>query len=589
LERNSIPTGDIRQQLEKILRSGPFAKSERMSRFLRFTVEQTLSGHSADLKEYLIGVEVFDRKPDYDSRVDPIVRVEARRLRSKLRKYYESEGRDDDLRIDFPTGSYVPQFSSAHKTESTPVTPVNENKTIAVLPFVELSPQPDHEYFADGLTMELIHALTKVEDLCVVAWNSMARWKDRPHDLKEIGGQLKADVVLEGSVRRSGDQVRIMAQLIDAPSGIYLWSETYSRQMRDILAIQEEIAHAIVDVLKLRLTPARTPAVIRQPDTEAYHLYLKGRYHWNKRTFEGLTTSVGLFEEAIAKDAQCAAAYAGLADAWSLMVEFGFLRTDEGMPRAKAAALRALELDNTLAEAHVSLAFILSVWDWQWRDAETHYLRALDLNPSYAGARHWYSIDFLALVGRLDEAEEQLHIGGRLDPLSFLYEESKGYLMMMRRDYEGAVRQYCRLQALAPEFHRAYTTMGRAYSFLGRYDDAINQLQKGLALAGEMPSIFAALGHIHGMAGRRAEALAMMERLIEMQARRSVSPTCFALVHLGLGEREAALDQLELACSKRQLPITVINVHPVYDPLRNEPRFQALIERVGFAQAAKAR
>jgi serine/threonine-protein kinase len=417
----------------------------------------------------------------------------------------------------------------------------------------------------------------------------MARWKDRPHDLKEIGGQLKADVVLEGNVRRSGDQVRIMAQLVDAKSGFYLWSETYSRQMRDILAIQEEIAQSIVAVLKLRLTPARAAVVIRQPDTEAYHLYLKGRYHWNKRTFEGLNTSAGLFEEAIAKDANCAPAFAGLADAFSLMVEFGFLRTDEGMPRAKAAALRALELDNTLAEAHVSLAYILSIWDWQWRDAEIHYLRALELNPSYAGARHWYAIDFLALLGRLDEADEQMQIASRLDPLSFLHEESAGYLMMMKRDYEGAVRQYCRLQALAPEFHRAYTTLGRAYAFLGRYDDAIAQLHRGLELAGELPSIFAALGQIYGMAGRRRDAEAMMQRLIDIQPRRSVSPTCFAIVHLGLGEHDAALTQLELACERRQLPITVINVHPLYDPLRNEPRFQAIIERVGFAAAAKAR
>jgi tetratricopeptide (TPR) repeat protein len=270
------------------------------------------------------------------------------------------------------------------------------------------------------------------------------------------------------------------------------------------------------------------------------------------------------------------------------MVEFGFLRTDEGMPRAKTAAQRAIELDPAIAEAHVSLAYIKSIYDWEWREAEALYRHALQLNPSYAAARHWYAIDFLALVGRLDEADQQMRIAGRLDPLSYLYEEATGYLLLMRREYEAAARQYCRLQALAPEFHRAYTALGRVYGFLGRYDDAIVQLRRGLELVGELPSIFGALGHIYGLAGRHAEAKAMMERLIELQPRRSVSPTCFALVHLGLGEREAALDQLERACSLRQLPITVINVHPVYDPLRSEPRFQALIERVGFAAAAKA-
>ena len=254
----------VRRQLDKILASEPFVRSARISRFLRFTVEQTLAGHGEELKEYLLGVEVFDRKESYDSRVDPIVRVEARRLRAKLRQYYETTGQADAVVIDFPTGSYVPSFRPRAEAPPAPPAPQAPN-TIAVLPFANLSPEPDYEYFSDGLTAELIHGLTKVECLRVVAWQSAAQLRGRDLDIHAIRERLKAGTVLTGSVRRAGEQLRVTAQLIDTATGVYLWSETYDRALRDLFTIQEEISWAIIGTLKIRLAGA--PAIAAAPPT----------------------------------------------------------------------------------------------------------------------------------------------------------------------------------------------------------------------------------------------------------------------------------------------------------------------------------
>jgi len=265
-------------QLEKILASEPFAHSGRISRFLRFVVEHTLAGRGGELKEYLIGVEVFDKAASYDPRIDPIVRVEARRLRAKLKRYYETAGRDDGVRIEFPKGGYVPLFQTrAPAPEGGETGP-----TIAVLPFVNRSADPQDEYFSDGLTDELIHALTKVEGLRVVARGSAFQFKGKPYDVRQVGEQLQVGVVLEGSVRRSGNRLRITAQLVNVADGLYLRSETYEREMKDIFAVQDEIAGAIAQTLRVRMgrrAPRRTG-----DNLQAYHLYLKGRHQVNRRT-----------------------------------------------------------------------------------------------------------------------------------------------------------------------------------------------------------------------------------------------------------------------------------------------------------------
>jgi len=370
---------EICAHLDRILASPIFIRSARLCRFLRFSVEQALAGNSGRLKEQIIGVEVFDRKPDYDPRIDPIVRVEARRLRSKLRAYYMSPGRGDSIVIGLPKGAYLPFFklrsaaapgypgrASRTAVAGSTALGASARKSIVVLPFTNLMEGGGDDYFSDGLTEELIHLLTRVSSLRVVAWDSASQLRGRERDLSGIRQQLRVDTVLRGSVRRTAERVRVTAQLIDSESGDYLWSETYDRRLENVFAIQEEMAQAIVQALQLKLTGLRQPEVPRRaPVLACYNLCLQGRFHANKRTEDGLRKSVERFEEAILADESCAEAYAGLADAYSLLADYGLLNLAEAVPKARAAAERALELDPQSAEANVSLAFVRSLFEWR--------------------------------------------------------------------------------------------------------------------------------------------------------------------------------------------------------------------------------
>ncbi|HUI76570.1 MAG TPA: hypothetical protein VLY24_01610 [Bryobacteraceae bacterium] len=551
-----------------------------MGRFLRFAVEQTLEGKGDELKEYLIGVEVFDRKGSYDPRVDPIVRVEARRLRSKLKAYYEGDGRDDPVIFEFNTGSYAPSIQ-----ERNPAGPVAEPgvSTVAVLPFSNLSGSADHDYFSDGLTEELIHALTKLSGMRVVAWDSAARMRGVEQDLMEVRRQLHVGAVLTGSVRIAGTSLRVRAQLIDTQTGFYLWSETFDRQMQDVFAIQEQIARAIVRTLRVQMACGAGPLVSKSASVTAYDYYLKGRYHWHRRAAEDLKRSLQYFEAAIEADPSSALAYAGVADAITLLVEYGQVHPAEGIPRVKVAALRAIELDQNLAEAYPALALIRSLHDWEWEEAESLYRKAIALNPGYATAHQWLGIDCLGLLGRLEEAALENEIALQMDPLSSITYEGRAYLSMLRRDYAEAIRQCREIQEFDPSFYKAYTSMGRALSLAGNYPEALAMLEKGRSLAGDVPSVLAAMGHVFALSGDRASAEGVLAKLTARAAEVHTPSTSFAIVHMGLGENDRALDWLERACEQHELPICTIKTHPVYDPLRTSPRFQAILRRLRMA------
>ena len=576
----------IEEHLQRILVSKAFATSARMSRFLRFAVERVLRGESEQLKEYVLGVEVFDRRPSYDPRVDPIVRVEARRLRSKLASYYDSEGRGDELIIEFPKGTYAPVFRERAPAAAEPAAPVIQPHagSIAVLPFSNLSAEPDTEYFSDGLTEELIHGLTKVDGLMVVAWSSAARLKGQAYDVREIGRQLGVSTVLVGSVRGACDRLRVTVQLVDTANGRYLWSETYDRQIEDLFAIQEEMSGAIVKALQLKLA---TPAIARGAyNLEAYNLYLKGRFQWNKRTAEGLKRGVQHFEQAIAVDPEFALGYAGLSDAYTLLADYGMVSPGEIMPAAKSAARRALEIDPTLAEAHASLGLIRSIYDWEWAEAEQHYRRAMAFNPGYGTTHHWFAVDYLAMLGRWEEAFREIEVALQLDPLTPIIREGKGFLLMLVKRYDEAIEEYRQMLDLDAFFYKAFTAMGRAYAQKGMYEEAIAMLQKGRSLSGDIPNILGALGQTYAMASRPTDARRLLDELSELAKRRYVSSTCFALIHLGLGEKEKSLDWLETAARGHEMALSALKVHPAYDPLRAEPRFQALLRKIGLAPAA---
>src|SRR5262249_15862896 len=328
----------IRAQVRKIIASRAMARSERLARVLDFTVSETLEGHADQLKEFVIGVEVFDRRQDYDPRLDPIVRVEARRLRMKLKKYYETEGIHDALRIEYPKGSYAPAIRFEHVDHS--AKPASETRrAIAVLPFSHAGTTEECEYFTDALTEHLIQPLTKADRLRLGVLNSSLKLKGTPRDYARIGEQLQVDVVLEGSVRPAGPgAMRVAVQLVSVRDGSYLWTEAYERLIQEVFSVRNEIAWAIARTLRVKLSPPRA----QTESIEAYHFYLKGRYHWNKRTDEAVALGAGYLERAIGADPNYALAYAGLADCHIVLAKFGATAPREAMPKARAAARKAL-------------------------------------------------------------------------------------------------------------------------------------------------------------------------------------------------------------------------------------------------------
>lgn len=570
----------IERQTAKTAASQAFTRSPRLARFLRFAVEKTLAGKEDQLKEYVIGVEVFDRRRDYDPRIDPIVRVEARRLRSKLKRYYESEGREDEIAIEFPTGGYVPRF----RARDAPAPAEAAIEAVAVLPFANLSSDAENEYFSDGLTQELIGALTRIEGLRVVAWTSAFQFKDKRPDLRSIGRQLDVRTILEGSVRRSGDVLRVGVHLINAADGQYLWSETYERKIQDVFAIQDEISRAIVTTLKVRLAKkAQRPLV--KPGTrsiEAYNFYLRGRYCWNKRVEAGLVQSIEYFEQAIAADPDYAQPYAGLADTYSVLGQYGVQPARNMMGKARVHAQRALEIDPALAEAHASLGLISAIYEWDWPGAGNALRRAIQLNPGYATAHHWYAFDCLAPQGRLDEALIEIERAQRLDPLSLIIAASVGDILVMQRRYDEALAQFRRAIELDPSFPKSYHGAGRAYVEKRMYAEAIEMFAKARDLTAGFPIPLALMAHAFAASGKRAEARVLLDKFRIMAQQTYVCPFVLARIHIGLGDFDEVFTLLEQSFEQRDARLIHLKVSPVFDPLRPDPRYHSLLQRLGL-------
>ena len=582
MQPSQVSAEAVRAQLRKILSSRIFARSERLARFLSFTVEQTLVGRGEELKEFVIGVEVFDKNEKYDTRMDPIVRVEARRLRDKLRKYYESEGLQDPLLIEFPTGSYAPLVQTRDALATAAASPVAES-AIAVLPFANLSSEQENEYFSDGLTEELINALTKVEGLRVVAWSSTFQLKGKTPDIRRIAEQLRVRAVLEGSVRRTAERLRITAQLVDTASGQYLWSETYERPIRDIFAIQDEISSSIVGALRIKLTwPAGRSLVTRYTENlQAYHLYLRGRFYWNKRREEDFYKALGFFEQAIACDGNYAPAYAGMADTYIMLGEYGTVPALSIMNKARTTACKALDIDSKLAEAHVSLGTVAGLYEWNWADAERHFRRALELNPSYPTAHHWYGYDYLAPMARIPEAIAELERAHHLDPLSLIIATSVGTLYDFAREHERARECYDRVIEMEPRFVRAHLSAGRSFLHQGQCPEAVAMFERARELMPSSPVPLALLAHAYNVSGARAEADRLRHALERCSRTCHVPSYLLARAHLAF-DHDQAFAFLERAMEERDPRLPHLGVSPIWDCLRDDPRFSTLLERLGL-------
>jgi serine/threonine-protein kinase len=583
VQPSQLSADSVRKQLRKILSNRPFARSDRLARFLTFTVEQTLEGRGEELKEFVIGVEVFDKNEKYDPRMDPIVRVEARRLREKLRKYYETDGLEDPILIEFPTGSYAPLVQMREASSASgPTKPAVEN-AIAVLPFVNLSSEQENEYFSDGLTEELINALTKVEGLRVVAWSSAFQLKGKTRDIRRIAEQLRVRTVLEGSVRRTAERLRITAQLVDAATGQYLWSETYERPVRDIFAIEDEISSSIVGALRIKLTgPAGRSLITRYTENlQAYHLYLKGRFYWNKRKEEDFYKALGFFEQAIEIDRNYAPAYAGMADTYIMLGEYGSVPALSIMRKARMTACRALEIDTRLAEAHVSLGTVSALYEWNWAEAEQHFRRAFELNPSYPTAHHWYGYDYLTPLGRLPEALAELERAHHLDPLSLIIATSVGTVYDMMRQHERAREYYDKVLEMEPRFVRAHLSAGRSFLHQNLCAEAIAMFEKARELMPSSPVPLALLAHAYNVSGARAEA-DRLRQAVERCCRTCCVPSyLLARAHLSF-DHDRAFEFLQKALEERDPRLPHLGVSPIWDCLRDDPRFAALLDRMGL-------
>lgn len=458
-----------------------------------------------------------------------------------------------------------------------------EKVLLAVLPFKNLSADPEQEFFSDGLTEEMIAHLGMIspQKLGVIAGTSVMKYRKTDKDVAEIGQELRVDYVLEGSVRRAGERVRISAGLNQVSDQTRLWAKTYDHLLTDIFAVQTEVAKRIADSLKVELLPSQNPRSAG-PSPEAYELYLKGRYFWNKRTQEYLNKSIGYFNQAINLDPGYAQAYAGLADCYAMLGWNSMLAPGSALPMAKAAAVKALELSDTLAEAHTSLAFCKMFHDWDWAGAEREFNYAFELNPSYPVARPWYAFELSAL-GRHAEASAEVRRALQLDPFSLAIGASAGLVLSLAGHHDEAIQLCLKTLEMDPTgFYQTHFVLGASYAAKGMLKEAIESLEKAVSSSNRNPHMIAALGHTLAASGRQQEARELIGELLERDGANHVPPFNIAMVYAGLDERDETLEWLEKAYECRSLWLIFLNVHPMFEHLRPDPRFKSLARRMGL-------
>ena len=470
---------------------------------------------------------------------------------------------------------------SSTSTNSSPsVVAAIPEKSIAVLPFDNLSQDPNNAFFAEGVQDEILTRLAKVADLKVISRTSTQKYKSAPENLREIAKQLGVMHIVEGSVQKANDQVRVNVQLLNAMSDAHLWGDTYDRKVTDIFAVESEIAKTIADALQAKLTSSEKTAIAQQPtsNTEAYELYLKGRFFWNKRTADDLRKSIEYFNQAIQKDPDYALAFAGLADSYLLLPTYGSASTQEVVPQARAALKKALELDDSLAEAHASSG-LLDLNEVQLQPAIAELERAVELKPNYATAHHWLMYCHLAL-GNFDSAIAEGKRALELDPLSLIINADLAWAYFCARWFDEAERQARKTLEIDPNFFRVHYYLGEVLQFKGRLAEAIPEYQKAFDLNGD-PYSLGMLGQAFAYNGQKDAAEKVLARLNEQAKSRYVAPYAFVLVYLGLGEKERALDELERAYQRGETNYLFrIRVDPLLDPLRGDERFEALAERI---------
>jgi len=512
--------------------------------------------------------------PDLPSRLEEIIHKTLEKDR-ELRCQTAAELRADLLRLkrNLESPQIPPRAPRSRKAFD----------SIAVLPFENTTADPNTEYLSDGITESIINSLSRLPKLRVMARSTVFRYKGQASEPQKVGSDLNVRTVLTGRVVQRGDLLTIGAELVDVANGWRLWGEQYNRKLADVVEVQEEIANEIFERLRLSLTGEEKKRLRKKPtqDAQAYRDYLKGRFYWAKRTEDGVKKGIESFQQAVERDPGYPLPYIGLADCYNILGYYAYAAPREVFPRAKAAALKALEIDRTLTEAHASLAYIRLYYEWDWSAAETEFKAVIERNPSYSTG-HLYYANHLGAMGRLTESRAQFEKACELDPLSLISNTGIGWTLYFSRSYEAAVEALRKTLEIDAHFVYAHVMLGQSYLQLNRFPDAIAEFQTASELSGASVPDLAMLGHALGLAGDSSQAHHVLNQLKERSARSYVSPYCMAEIYLGLGDHDQALAWLEKAYEERARQLVMLKVEPEVDPLRSDSRFQNLLERMNF-------
>jgi TolB-like protein/cytochrome c-type biogenesis protein CcmH/NrfG len=562
-----------------MLRSRAFSGSLRLRSLLKFLVEEAAAGRADGIKEQVLALELYGRGLDFDPANHSVVRVDVRRLRDKIREYYESEGAADRIRIEIPKGSYCPVFVDRHQFTPSPGEPGAQLLSLCVLPFENLSGADDDEYFAAGMTDGLITEIAKVRALRVISRTSVMAFKGTRRTLPEVARELNVTHIVTGAVIKDAGRVRATCQLIRAEPETHLWAERYECDLAGIVDVQSTMARAVLDHFPRAGGTALQAGVVRTINDQAYDAYLRGCHHWNRLTPEDLGKSIEYFHAALAHDPTFAPAHIGLADAYLWLGVQNAISQPEACRKAKAAAERGLAHDPSRPDAWTTLACVAG-YAWQWEEAEQSFKRALELNPNSAAAHVWYG-SFLAHLGRFEEAIRENRAAHDLDPLSAAVEGEYGMVLVESRRYEEAARHMREMIRTDPRYFLFHFHLGRAYIYQEDFSAAIEALETASQLA-PISDCVALLTFAHAKAKLHAKALQLRDKLEQMSRRDRVPAFLMAVAALGFGERDRALDYLEQAYEQREWLMRLIGVEPGFDELRGTDRFIRLVGQLGL-------
>ncbi|MBV9769906.1 MAG: hypothetical protein JOZ32_10065 [Bryobacterales bacterium] len=581
---NGVPAAEIRGQLDLILRSRAFIQSHRIRRFLQFVVEESLLGQPHRLKEYLIGLEVFDRREAFDPRVDSIVRVEARRLRYKLEEYYRTEGREDSVRIVLRKGSYVPIFE--YRSAGSGTNPIASRRSIEIVLFSLIDGSPESNASAEEIQRRLAHVLIKEGFFQVTVKSQLGQKANGVAEGNGVSSEHTAlanlaDFVLEGSIEFQEDEFRVLLQLQQSIDGSYIWSETVEGRIQDLSCI-DQLAQQLVRDLA---APGRESFTARRQSDrkESWDAYLQGRYHWKLATPDSIRNSVAFFTKAVETDSGYAAAWAALSEALLVASVFGMLPPSDS-EKMKEAALRATSLNPLLPEAHVALGAVLSLLDWNWSAGEEELQKAIQLERHDPVCHLAYGIQ-LACRGGQETALAEVERALEMDPASLFPNFVLGWMYGVCRRFDQAIAQHLLVSRLAPEHGLPHLGLGLAYASKGQFNEAIGHLSNASQIMKCGSLLRGQMGYCYARAGRREEAIREIGLLETRPESQHISPMNIAAVHAGLGDENKALAYLERAVEARDTSLPVHLLSTEFDSLRGHPQFQKLRERIGLPQA----